>query len=282
MPEKIFAGDRSLALEAGVRQDEPPQKIIGFLQMTRDCMNPDSVISSNLNQVRVLFAGVLNPTYQDPNDAVHHVQLTPLIQTTGSGNAWKSDQVEMMLQYDPGGLMKQFTDGTKPVVMGYLLSGRFKSNFPNGIDVPVDVNKPEDKGKIADGNKPEAKHIAGLKEASVDCAVVVFSDVDFISDIVAYQKTFFGSAVVGDNAAMLMNAIEELTGSTDLITMRSRGSFQRPFVVVDKIEQEAEKETAQQEEKINAEIAGFQQELQKIVSSAKEGQEELVRYVNPE
>ena len=61
-----------------------------------------------------------------------------------------------------------------------------------------------------------------------------------------------------------MNTIEDMTGSNDLIAMRSRGSFQRPFLVVDGIEQEAAKRTAQEEEKINAEIAGFQQELQKI------------------
>ncbi len=42
--------------------------------------------------------------------------------------------MEMMMQYDPGSLIKKFTDGTKPVVMGYLLSGRFKSNFPKGIE----------------------------------------------------------------------------------------------------------------------------------------------------
>ena len=45
MPEKTFAGDRSLALEAALTQDATPEKIIGFLQLTRDCMNPDSVIS---------------------------------------------------------------------------------------------------------------------------------------------------------------------------------------------------------------------------------------------
>jgi ABC-2 type transport system permease protein len=277
MPENTFAGDRGLALTASIRQDSMPEKIMGFMELTRQCMNPDSVISANLNQVRVLFAGVLNPTYQDPNDVVHHIQLTRIIETTSSGNAWKSDNIEMTMQYDPGSLMKQFTEGTKPVVMGYLLSGRFKSNFPNGIEVPADANSGDDGAKIADANNtPKTKRITGLSEASTDCAVVVFSDVDFISDIVAYQKTFFGTSVVGDNSALLMNTIEDLTGSTDLITMRSRGSFQRPFVVVDKIEQEAEKQTAQEEEKINAEIAGFQQELQKIVSSASQGKEELV------
>jgi ABC-type uncharacterized transport system involved in gliding motility auxiliary subunit len=162
--------------------------------------------------------------------------------------------------------------------MGYLLSGRFKSNFPNGIDVPLDANKPDEAGKPADANapKPSIKHIAGLKDAAAEGTVVVFSDVDFISDIIAYQKSFFGSSVVGDNAAMVMNTVEDLTGSTDLIAMRSRGSFQRPFVVVDKIEQEAEKQTAQEEAAINAQIAGFQQELQKIVSSAKQGDDKLI------
>jgi ABC-2 type transport system permease protein len=275
MPEKTFAGDRSLALDAALNQDSRPQKIIGFLQLTRDCMNSDSVITANLNQVRVLFAGVLKPTFQDPNDAVHHVRLTQLIQTTDHGNAWKGDQVEMMLQYAPSELNKQFSDGTKPVAMGYLLHGRFKSNFPNGIDVPVDANKPDEQGNAAQ-TKPTTKHIAGLADATTEGTVVVFSDVDFISDIIAYQKSFFGTSVVGDNAAMLMNTVEDLTGSTDLIAMRSRGSFQRPFVVVDKIEQEAEKQTAQEEAAINAEIAGFQQELQKIVSSAKEGEENLI------
>ena len=280
MPEKMFAGDRSLALEATLSQDSRPEKIIGFLQLTRNCMNPDSVITANLNQVRMLFAGVLKPTFQDPNDAVHHVRLTPLMQTTDRGNAWKGDQIEMMLQYAPSELNKQFTDGTKPVIMGYLLSGRFKSNFPNGIDVAVDANKPDEQGETPDANaaqtKPATKHITGLKDASAEGTVVVFSDVDFISDIIAYQRSFFGSSVVGDNAAMLMNTVEDLTGSTDLIAMRSRGNFQRPFVVVDKIEQEAEKQTAQEEAAINAEIAGFQQELQKIVSSAKEGEDKLV------
>jgi ABC-type uncharacterized transport system involved in gliding motility auxiliary subunit len=278
MPEKTFAGDRSLAWEATLTQDSRPTKIIGFLQLTRDCMDHDSVITANLNQVRVLFAGVLKPTFQDPNDAVHHVQVTPLMQTTDRGNEWKSDQIEMMLQYAPAELIKQFTDGTKPVAMGYLLSGRFKSNFPNGIDVPLDANKPDEAGKPADANapKPLIKHIAGLKDAAAEGTVVVFSDVDFISDIIAYQKSFFGSSVVGDNAAMVMNTVEDLTGSTDLIAMRSRGSFQRPFVVVDKIEQEAEKQTAQEEAAINAQIAGFQQELQKIVSSAKQGDDKLI------
>ena len=163
--------------------------------------------------------------------------------------------------------------------MGYQLRGRFKSNFPKGIDVTVD-EKPDDKQPApgADGTKKKTvtKHLTGLKEASAENVVVVFSDVDVISDIIAYQQSFAGLSVAGDNVALLMNTIEDMTGSNDLIAMRSRGSFQRPFGVVDRIEQEAAKQTAKEEEKINEEIAGFQQELQKIVSSANEGDKKLL------
>ena len=279
MPEKTFVGDRNLVLEASMGRDARPEKIMGYLMLTRECMNRESAISANLNQVRVLFAGALNPTSQDPKDKAHHVQLSPLIQTTGQGNVFKNDNMEMTVQYTPGSLMKKFTDGKKPVVMGYQLRGRFKSNFPKGIDVTVDEKPDENRPPMSAAGaakKTATKHIAGLKEASAECAVVVFSDVDFISDIIAYQRTFAGFSTVGDNIALMMNTIEDMTGSNDLIAMRSRGSFQRPFLVVDRIEQEAAKRTAQEEEKINTEIAGFQQELQKTVTPANEGDNKLL------
>jgi hypothetical protein len=67
-----------------------------------------------------------------------------------------------------------------------------------------------------------------------------------------------------------------LSGSTDLISIRSRGNFKRPFVVVDRIEADAEAESAEEESRINAEIAGFQSELNSILSSAKEGEQDII------
>jgi len=106
--------------------------------------------------------------------------------------------------------------------------------------------------------------------------VVVFADVDFISDAIAYQSSFFGKMVVGDNSALVLNTIDDLSGSGDLVSIRSRGNFKRPFVVVDEIERQAEEETREEVAKINAQIAGFQSELQSILASAKEGQEGVI------
>ena len=106
--------------------------------------------------------------------------------------------------------------------------------------------------------------------------VVVFADVDFISDVVAYQRSFFGMAMVGDNSALLMNTIDKLSGSGDLLSIRTRGNFKRPFKVIDDIEAEAEAEIAEKVKAINERIVGFQVELQEIVSKAKAGEEEII------
>lgn len=275
MPKNTFAGDRSLAVEAPLRQGDRPQKVIGYLQTTSDCFNKNIAISAELNQVDFLFSGVLKElTMTDEEKKETGIERTPLVMTTNRGNSWKvSNQYELM-QPDMENLMKKFTDGTQPVNMGYLVTGKLKSAFPKGIDVEVDGPK-----DAKDPNAPPKKikkHIDGLTQAKNNCAVAVFADVDFISDILAYRNSMFGMMVVGDNSALMMNTIDDLSGSEDLISIRSRGNFKRPFVVVDKIEEEAEAQSAEKENSINAQIEGFQNDLKNILSSAQQGQEELI------
>jgi len=276
MPKNTFAGDRALAAERVLKADRGLQKIIGFLELTPECFNHNNVITSQLNQVSVLFSGVLREVVMNEQEIKErNIQRIPLVMTTRKGNSWTVDNQFELMMFDAERLMKKFTDGTEPVKMAYLVTGRFKSAFPNGIDIETEAP--------ADANEPNAapkkikEHIAGLAEAKDNCAVVVFADVDFISDALAYNRNmFFGILVVGDNSALAMNAVDDLGGSNELISIRSRGSFRRPFEKVDKIEAQAEAETADQETKINAEIAGFENELQSILSSAKQGEEEII------
>jgi ABC-type uncharacterized transport system involved in gliding motility auxiliary subunit len=73
-----------------------------------------------------------------------------------------------------------------------------------------------------------------------------------------------------------MNTIDDLSGSTDLISIRSRGNFRRPFTVVDRIEEKAEAETADEVAKLNAEITGFEDELKTLVNSANEKEKQVI------
>lgn len=90
------------------------------------------------------------------------------------------------------------------------------------------------------------------------------ADVDMISDMLAYQQSFFGMSQSGDNSSFVFNAVDFLAGSPDLIAIRSRGQFSRPFDVVDEIELAAEKATEKEVAAIQEKIKNYQQELQSI------------------
>ena len=274
MPANTFAGDRDLAAVVPIRANQRPEKIIGYLNLSPEgnCFNTDNVITAQLNQVRFLFSGVLREV-ADPNETAE-ITRTPLITTSNKGNSFSiSNAYELMM--DLSNLMNKFYEGDKPVAMGYLITGKLKSSFPDGIEIEV---KDESSDEAQDPNevKTVKKQITGLTEAQEDCAVAVFADVDFISDSIAYQIAFFGKMVVGDNSALVLNTIDDLSGSGDLVSIRSRGNFKRPFVVVDEIERQAEEGTRKEVAKINAQIAGFQSELQDILAKAKEGQESVI------
>jgi ABC-type uncharacterized transport system involved in gliding motility auxiliary subunit len=275
MPDNTFAGDRKLALAGSVRPNQRPQKIIAMLGLTSTdkCFNTENVITSDLNRIKVAFPGVLKKVISLDQAEQTDIKLTPLVTTTNRGNAWKVAGYFELMSPDFSGFMQKFSEGTEPVTMAYMVTGKFNSAFPDGIDVEAEVEESEQ----TDEDKKTTKHITGLTESAGECAVIVFSDVDFLTDAMAYSRSFFGmTSIVDDNSSFLLNSIEGLTGSADLISIRSRGNFTRPFTIVMEIENEAEIETAQEEARINAEIAGFQQELNEIVTSAQKGEGRII------
>ena len=83
-------------------------------------------------------------------------------------------------------------------------------------------------------------------------------------------------AAAGDNAAFVLNALEELSGSTDLIRLRSRGGYKHPFTRVDRIEKAAEEKTAEEEARILAEIKGFETQLNEKLRTLQSTEQELI------
>lgn len=275
MPENQFAGDRDLAAVGAANPSQRPEKILSIVRMTADkeCFNADSVISASLNEVSSVFPGVLK-TLEADEDApkLEHI---PLLMTTNEGNAWTASPDELMYP-NYGEFMRRFHSGTEPVVMGYRVSGKFKSAFPEGIEVTEETAENAD-GAENEAAEPKTTRKTGLTEAAETAQVVVLADADFLSDVVAYQRTFFGIAPVGDNSTLLFNALESLSGSEKLIAVRSRGNYKRPFTVVDKAEAEAAEKTAEEESRIVAQIKGFEQELnEKIRAIEGENKGELI------
>jgi len=99
----------------------------------------------------------------------------------------------------------------KPVVMGYMVTGKFRSRFfPNGIEVALDPNKPEDAALAKSSAQQPAVTRSTIKRRRrrhrPSVRSVVFSDVDFHQRHPRPSgRQFFGLAAVGDNAALMMN-----------------------------------------------------------------------------
>jgi ABC-type uncharacterized transport system involved in gliding motility auxiliary subunit len=274
LPAMAFAGDRSLAVIGSPNPNDRPEKILSIMKLTPDagCFNQEHPMVADLREVTMVFPGVLKRLERD--DTAADLKYVPLVMTSEQGNTWTPENPFELMRPNYGAIMRRFKDGTEPAKMGYMVTGHFKSAFPDGIVIPTEAQASE---TDADPNEPTEKTITGLTESSESGAVIVISDVDFLSDMVAYQRTFFGLATIGDNSTLLMNALENLAGSDRLISIRSRGNYSRPFKVVEDIEMKAEEETLEETRAIEVQIQGFEQQLnEKLQSLQGEGKGELI------
>jgi ABC-type uncharacterized transport system involved in gliding motility auxiliary subunit len=207
MPAMTFAGDRSLAVTGAANPNRRPEKILSIMKLNsaNNCFNTESPITAELGEVSTVFSGVLKTLEQDETAA----QLThvPLLMTSEEGNSWSIENPYELMNPNYGEFLRRFRDGTEPVVMAYRVTGNFKSAFPEGIEVADDAATEEaDESDGAD--EPPMRTLTGLTEAAESGSVIVVADVDFMGDMVAYQRTFFGIAPVGDNSTFVLNALE--------------------------------------------------------------------------
>ncbi|MHC4874468.1 MAG: Gldg family protein, partial [Planctomycetota bacterium] len=276
MADKQVVVDPRLALATPTQQNRNPEPFLPFIQLKPECFNADEVITSTLQDVRTVFAGSLEKT------SVQGVKLIPLVTASIDGGTWQISNKWELQRPDGSKILKEMIRSGKETMLAALITGKLQSNFPDGIAVEdesssadKDEENKDDKDKKAE-DKKSTKQLTAVKEAAKDAMVVVVSDVDLISDMLAYQSSFFGMAQAGDNVNLLFNALDFMSGSTDLISIRSRGNINREFTAVKEIERDADQATAAEAEVINNKIAGYRQKLNKLGGSANEDNQKLI------
>ncbi len=150
---------------------------------------------------------------------------------------------------DPGDLMRELRPSGRRHTLAARIQGPAKSAFAEGIE----------------------GHREGLKEAR-NINVIVVADTDLLSDRMWVQvQDFFGQRVPqpwADNGALVVNALDNLSGTDALISVRSRGRFSRPFVVVERLQREAETSFRQKEEQLKQRLADTEQQLAALQQGA--------------
>jgi ABC-type uncharacterized transport system involved in gliding motility auxiliary subunit len=262
-PESVI-GDQ---LKATQTRDESGNSIRTPVWLTLDGTNFNKAVqpASQISKAHFLEVGALSPL---PGS---RTTFTPVVQSSDSAGLLKAD----LLLLTSGELLTRSLQVTGKKTIAALVTGKFSSAFPNGAPPePVDPANPTPKPVV-----PRSS----LKESAANSTLFVVADTDWLMDAVAVVKQqFLGQVYIqprNENLTFATNVLEFLGGSSDLITIRSKGTATRPFDVVEAMEVEADRQyqdkAAGLEKRLGeiqtrlSDLAGKNEDNLKLVASAE-------------
>ena len=224
---KVIA-DLSFASGAG------PRLLPTLLSLTTQALNMDDVVTSQIGTLLIPFGGAFK------NKLADGLKETVLVHT--SKNAMPVDLIIATLSGEPSTRGFQPTNEEMPLAI--RLTGKFHTAFPEGRPKPY--APPRADKKKGDEKKAEEKAEPQLKQTAEDNSVVLVADVDLLSDGAAVEiQEVFGQRVAvprNGNLALALGMVEQLSGDSALINLRSRASFSKPLTVVREMEARAQQQ----------------------------------------
>jgi ABC-type uncharacterized transport system involved in gliding motility auxiliary subunit len=175
----------------------------------------------------------------------------PLLMSSTSAEPLPAQRFNALI--DPATLR----DGFKSTGIRYTLAAR--------ITGPVDSAYPN-------GPPPDQKPVAGppiahLAKSSTPANIVVIADTDLLMDYLwVQQRELLGQRIAqafANNGDLIANILDNLSGSSALISIRGRASFSRPFERVDALKRQAD-------DRLRAKALELQAELQQTESKLTE------------
>ena len=242
--DKVIA-DRDLAQRVQTSVD-PRNPVVSYpvwLHLGNANFDGKDQITASLQSLNLASAGALFP--------VAHATTTFAPLVTSSGQASLLDAPAVKLTPRPQDLMAQIQPTGERYVIAARISGPAKTAYPAGPP-----------GLSADALKTAPKQI---KSSAGPINVVVMADSDIFDDRFWVRvENLYGhriAAPFADNAAFVLNAVENLTGSSDLISLRTRATNNRPFTVVQDLQAHAQAQFQQEADALQQRLADTQSRL---------------------
>ncbi len=233
-------GDWAHALTVSMRQGEQPAPHIAVLALGSDAMAQDDVITHGLQSVNVMTAGAV--ALKDGSK----LQFEPLLRTSTQSAPIPASRLNFMT--DPGSLLEGFKPADREYTLAARVHGRLTSAYPDG--------PPATEAAVAGG---------GLKSSKGEADLVIVADTDILSDMLWIRRqNLFGQPFAvawANNGDLLANALDNLAGSEDLISVRGRQSFFRPFTRVDELRRQADERLREKEQELDRELQDTEQKL---------------------
>jgi ABC-type uncharacterized transport system involved in gliding motility auxiliary subunit len=239
-PTKVV-GDLDLGLEVRSSMQGSPSRHIGILGLHHDDMDAKDVDTASLDVINVATAGFLSPRKGATT------KFEPLLMSSTSAAPLPASRFTPMM--DPASLR----DGFKPTGIRYAIAAR--------ITGPVSSAYPQ--GAPADQKPAAGPPTAHLAQSAVPANIVIVADTDMLMDYMWVQtRELLGQRIAqafANNGDFVANAIDNLAGSSALISIRGRATFSRPFERIEALKRKAD-------DRLRAKVLELQQELQQTES----------------
>ncbi|MEA3135114.1 MAG: gliding motility-associatede transport system auxiliary component [Gammaproteobacteria bacterium] len=243
-PGKVI-GDLERGLEVRSSMQAPPMRHIGILGLRHADMNQKDVVTTSLDVINMASSGSL------AGKPGAKTTLEPLLLSSTSAAPLPAERFNALS--DPSTLR----DGFKPTGTRYALAAR--------VTGPVESAFP--KGAPADQKPAAGPPIAHLSKAVSPANIVIIADTDLLMDYMWVQtREVFGQKIAqafANNGDFIANILDNLSGSSALISIRGRASFSRPFERVEALHRLAD-------DRLRSKALELQSELQQTEAKLTE------------
>jgi ABC-type uncharacterized transport system involved in gliding motility auxiliary subunit len=220
---------------------------IGILSVPPGGFDEEDIVTADLEMVNFSSTG-----WFDPAEGAA-TQFQALV--SSSENAAPMDASRLRFLTNPADLMQGFNPTGRRYALAVRVSGPAEATM----------------------EAPEGRIEGHLQQAGGDgINVMLFADSDLLSDRMWVQKQpFFGQDIVtafADNGSLVVNAVDNMLGNRDLISIRTRASSGRPFQRVDEIRVAAERSYRATEERLQLELEETERKLTELQAAKGEGE----------
>lgn len=228
--------DRSRALQielAGSSLNHPAMLGLGPQEL-----NHNDVVTASLQRINVSTTGSFDLAPNTQN------RLLPLIQSSAEAEKVPAERV-LEAASDPTALLQGYRPDNQHYVIAARLRGTLHSAFPQRAGAP---------GHLAQSN--------------ADAEVVLVADTDLLSDRLWVEtQTFLGQpmlSVFANNGDFVTNLVDNLSGSSALLSIRGRSASQRPFTRVRALQAAADQKFLLKKQELERELAETRQRLDEL------------------
>ena len=247
--------DNQLALSISTGAGLRPIRHLGLLGLNSAAMDNDDVITDGLSTLNLGSTGHF--TLLDGSTA----EIEPLL--TSSLDAALLPAIQVQMLSDPEMLQDGFVPTGESYILAARITGQLTTAFPDGQPQDI-IPDSEVTASIPEPSPASNNHTNSIENANV----ILVGDVDFLSDRLWVQRqNFLGQQLTtafASNGDFVINSLDNLSGSAELIGIRARGTYSRPFTRVEALRRDADAQFRQTEQLLQAELTETETRLAEL------------------